>query len=98
MTTIAKLFKNGRSQAVRLPREFRFEGDRVKVRRVGRGLLVEPVVTDVPAWFAELDRLASGPFMPKGRQPPTHERDVPGLTKSLIDTNACIALINDSEP
>ena len=28
MTTTAKLFKNGRSQAVRLPREFRFEGDR----------------------------------------------------------------------
>jgi hypothetical protein len=27
MTTTAKLFKNGRSQAVRLPREFRFEGD-----------------------------------------------------------------------
>ena len=35
MTTTAKLFKNGRSQAVRLPREFRFEGDRVRVRRAG---------------------------------------------------------------
>ena len=33
MTTTAKVFKNGRSQAVRLPREFRFEGDRVRVRR-----------------------------------------------------------------
>jgi antitoxin VapB len=75
--TTARLFKNGRSQAVRLPREFRFEGDRVTVRRVGRGVLVEPVVTNVSAWFAELDRLASGPFMPEGRrQPPTPERDV----------------------
>jgi hypothetical protein len=30
-------------------------------------MLVEPVVTDVAAWFAELDRLASEPFMPEGR-------------------------------
>ena len=44
MTTTAKLFRNGRSQAVRLPREFRFEGDRVRVRRAGRGVLVEPIV------------------------------------------------------
>ena len=39
-TNIAKLFQNGRSQAVRLPREFRFEGDRVRVRRVGNGVLL----------------------------------------------------------
>ena len=69
-TTTAKLFKNGRSQAVRLPREFRFEGDRVRVRRAGRGVLVEPMFTDVSAWFAELDRLATEPFMPDGRQQP----------------------------
>ena len=76
MTTIAKLFRNGRSQAVRLPREFRFEGDRVRVRRAGRGVLVEPMFTDVDAWFAELDRLAES-FMPEGRrQPATPERDV----------------------
>ena len=77
MAATAKLFKNGRSQAVRLPREFRFEGDRVSVRRAGRGLLVEPVFTDVSAWFAELDRLAAEPLMPEGRQqPPAPKRDV----------------------
>lgn len=37
---IARLFRNGRSQAVRLPREFRFKGDRVRVRRVGRSVLL----------------------------------------------------------
>ena len=75
MTTTAKLFQNGGSQAVRLPREFRFEGDRVRVRRAGRGVLVEPMFTDVSEWFAELDRLASEPFMSDGRrQPPTPER------------------------
>ena len=77
MATIAKLFRNGRSQAVRLPREFRFEGDRVRVRRAGTGVLVEPMFTDPSDWFAELDRFASDPFMPEGRrQPPTPERDV----------------------
>jgi antitoxin VapB len=77
LTTTAKVFKNGRSQAVRLPREFRFEGDRVRVRRAGRGVLMEPMFTDVSAWFAELDRLATEPFMPDGRrQPPTPQRDV----------------------
>ena len=78
MPTTAKLFRNGRSQAVRLPREFRFEGDRVRVRRAGRGVLVEPMFTDVDAWFAELDRfVAAEPFMQEGRQQPaTPERDV----------------------
>ena len=77
MTTIAKLFKNGRSQAVRLPREFRFEGDRVRLRRAGRGVLVEPIFTDVAAWFAELDRLGGEPLLPDGRrQPPTPTRVV----------------------
>jgi antitoxin VapB len=77
MTTTAKLFTNGRSQAVRLPREFRFEGDCVRVRRAGRGVLVEPMFKDVSAWFAELDRLAAEPFMPDGRlQPPTPRREV----------------------
>jgi antitoxin VapB len=75
--TTAKLFKNGRSQAVRLPREFRFEGDQVRIRRAGRGVLVEPMITDVAEWFAELDRLANEPFMPEGRQqPPFPRRDV----------------------
>jgi antitoxin VapB len=62
---------------VRLPREFRFEGDRVRVRRAGRGVLVEPMFTDVSAWFAELDRLATEPFMPEDRrQPRTPQRNV----------------------
>lgn len=38
----AKLFKNGRSQAVRLPKEFRFEGDEVYVRREGRSVVLTP--------------------------------------------------------
>ena len=39
----AKLFWNGRSQAVRLPKEFRFEGDEVEIRREGNAVVLEPV-------------------------------------------------------
>ncbi|HCG00346.1 MAG TPA: AbrB/MazE/SpoVT family DNA-binding domain-containing protein, partial [Chloroflexi bacterium] len=48
---VAKLFRNGRSQAVRLPKEFRFRGEKVQVRRVNTGVLLEPVL-DVEDWFA----------------------------------------------
>jgi antitoxin VapB len=39
----AKLFKNGRSQAVRLPKEFRFEGTEVRIRRSGKCVVLEPL-------------------------------------------------------
>ncbi|MBW1912853.1 MAG: AbrB/MazE/SpoVT family DNA-binding domain-containing protein, partial [Deltaproteobacteria bacterium] len=35
MESTAKLFKNGRSQAVRLPKKFRFEGDEEKKKKKG---------------------------------------------------------------
>jgi antitoxin VapB len=68
---IARIFMHGRSQAVRLPLAFRLPGDRVRVRRVKNGILLEPMVTDLDAWFAELDRFADVPFLEEGRpQPP----------------------------
>ena len=76
-TDIAKLFQNGRSQAVRLPREFRFEGDRVRIRRVGQGVLLEPIIQDTKEWFRKLDEFNSEPFMPEGRkQPKTPKRRI----------------------
>lgn len=73
-TGVAKVFMHGRSQAVRLPLAFRLPGDRVRVRRVKGGILLEPIVTDIDAWFAELDRFAEVPFMEDGRrQPPMPE-------------------------
>ena len=51
-SSIAKLFQNGRSQAVRLPRaSFRFPGTEVRVRKVGRRVVLEPMVTDPQGWF-----------------------------------------------
>ncbi len=74
----AKLFLSGRSQAVRLPREFRFEGNEVRIRRVGDGVLLEPVIPDIRKWFAELDRFKPKPFLKKGdrQQPATPGREV----------------------
>ena len=73
-TGIARVFMHGRSQAVRLPLAFRLPGDRVRVRRVQGGILVEPMAADIEAWFAELDRFAGVPFMEDGRrQPPMPE-------------------------
>lgn len=63
----AKLFMHGRSQAVRLPKEFRMPGKDVRVTRVGRGVLLEPLAFDVKTWFAELDRLGGVDFLPDGR-------------------------------
>jgi antitoxin VapB len=51
----AKLFMNGRSQAVRLPKEFRFEGKDVRIRRHGDGVLLEPVGPQVGP--GDLDRV-----------------------------------------
>lgn len=67
---IAKIFMHGRSQAVRLPKAFRLDGNEVRVRRDGRRLILEPIVSDVGEWFGLLDGY-SEPFIEEGRnQPP----------------------------
>jgi antitoxin VapB len=68
---VARIFRHGRSQAVRLPLAFRLSGDRARLRRIERGILLEPIMSNIDAWFA-LDGLADVPFMEEGRrQPPT---------------------------
>ena len=69
----AKLFTHGRSQAVRLPKEFRLPGKEVSVRRVGRGVLLEPIevdAADIREIFARLARYRDIPFMEDGRRQP----------------------------
>ncbi|HET7258959.1 MAG TPA: AbrB/MazE/SpoVT family DNA-binding domain-containing protein [Candidatus Acidoferrum sp.] len=73
-TGTAKLFRNGRSQAVRLPKEFRFEGDRVRVRRVPEGVLLQPIIADVKEWFAAMDRIGGDPLFKGGRKQPRARR------------------------
>jgi antitoxin VapB len=74
MTATAKLFKSGRSQAVRLPKEFRFEGKEVRIRRHGNGVLLEPIEIDLDAVFAKIDSYGVD-FPEREPQPPMQERD-----------------------
>jgi virulence-associated protein VagC len=74
---LAKLFFDGERQAVRLPRGFRFPGKYVSMQIVPEGVLLKPLKFDTVQWFAELDRLASEPFMKTGRnQPKTPRRAI----------------------
>lgn len=52
----AKLFKNGQSQAVRLPKEFRFEGDEVFIKRSGSAVVLFPVVGSWDSLIGSLDK------------------------------------------
>ena len=54
----AKLFTHGGSQAVRLPKEFRFDGSEVRIRKEGDKVILEPVKTDWDAVWREIDALA----------------------------------------
>jgi antitoxin VapB len=74
--TTAKLFANGQSQAVRLPKEFRFEGNEVYIKKIGNAVILFP---KGKAWDMFKDGLAgfSDDFMEGGRdQDDTQERDV----------------------
>ena len=53
MTATAKLFWSGNSQAVRLPKEFRFEGKEVHIFKQGNQVIIEPIVNDW-AWLDDL--------------------------------------------
>ncbi|MDB5460427.1 MAG: SpoVT/AbrB domain protein [Caulobacteraceae bacterium] len=54
----AKLFSHGGSQAVRLPKEFRFEGAEVRIRKEGDRVILEPAKRDWAAFWAQIDHLA----------------------------------------
>jgi len=54
----AKLFPNGASQAVRLPKEFRFEGDRVFIRRMGDAVALIPYHAPWQTLFDSLERFS----------------------------------------
>lgn len=67
----AKIFKHGNSQAVRLPKEFRFAGNEVQIKRVGAGVLLLPNPTSYDQVMAVLGRF-KGPL--ERRQPEEQSR------------------------
>lgn len=70
----AKVFWTGRSQAVRLPKEFRFDAKEVRIRRDGKAVILEPIANDWK-WLDEIAGTMGEDFMKDGRkQPPMQER------------------------
>jgi len=69
----AKLFINGRSQAVRLPKAFRFHGSEVYIKKVPGGVLLMPKNHSVwDVWEDQLDKF-NEPFMTDRNQPPAQQ-------------------------
>jgi antitoxin VapB len=72
---IAKIFKNGNSQAVRLPKEFQFDSLEVEIFRRGDEVILRKKERDLARVFELLVSL-SDDFMENGRnQPPLQERE-----------------------
>ena len=79
----AKIFWSGRSQAVRLPKEYRFEGTEVRIRRRGDAVILEPIPTDW-LWLDEVVAQGmDGDFIEAADELP-EQQDRPGL-ESLFD-------------
>ena len=94
---IAKLFWTGRSQAVRLPKEFRMPGKHVRIRRQGSAALLEPeedanpeppepaasAIADSWAWLDAIEGKFSDDFFPHGAEPQPPRPPDPDLVKAF---------------
>jgi antitoxin VapB len=74
MMRTAKLFKNGRGQAVRLPKEFRFDGTQVFVKKVGNAVVLIPEQDSWQTLFDSLEQF-SDDFMESRNQPEQQVRE-----------------------
>ena len=63
---LAKVFENGRSQAIRIPKEYRVDDDEVMINKVGKVLLIAPKNVGWDLFFAALDDFSED-YMVGGR-------------------------------
>jgi antitoxin VapB len=70
----AKLFQNGKSQAVRLPKKYRFSGDKVLIKKLGDMVILSPYGDPWQAWKESL-KLFSADFMETRKQPEQPKRE-----------------------
>lgn len=70
----AKIFQNGQSQAVRLPKEFRFKDDHVYVKKSGNVVMLIPAKDSWESLFDSLDKF-SDDFMTERKQPKVQTRE-----------------------
>jgi antitoxin VapB len=74
---VAKVFWSGRSQAIRLPKEFRFDTDEVRIRRHGAAIVLEPISQDW-TWLDAIDGPFDDDFVATTEES-APEQDRPGL-------------------
>jgi antitoxin VapB len=70
----AKVFWSGRSQAARLPKEYRFQTTEVRIRRQGPAVMFEPIATD-RAWLDQLEPFDDDFVRAANEQPPEQHRE-----------------------
>ena len=77
MTMMAKVFQNGRSQAIRIPKEFRMEGEEVYIEKIGDTLIIKPAKTDKwDSFFQSLDAVDTTDFLDDRVQLPLQNREL----------------------
>ena len=70
----AKLFRNGQSQAVRLPKEFRFKGEEVYIKKCGSAVVLIPLTNSWESLIESLYKFSED-FMTDREQPAQQERE-----------------------
>lgn len=77
MTMIAKVFQNGRSQAIRIPKELRVDSDEVYIEKVGDTLVIKPKKKDKwESFFDLLESVDTQDFLSDREQPQLQEREL----------------------
>lgn len=75
MTQIAKVFQNGRSQAVRLPKEYRVDSDEVYIEKIGHSIMI--IQKEKSKWDVMRNALEDlKDFQNERDQPSVQERDL----------------------
>ena len=75
----AKVFWSGRSQAIRLPKEFRIATDEVSIKRRGNSLILEPIAQNW-SWLVEFPGTFDADFVAAANEKP-EEQKRPALDK-----------------
>lgn len=72
---VAKVFMSGRSQAVRLPKEFRVSGNELAITRVGRSLVLTPIDAGWPDFFRILQEFDTDTPIERNQPQAQQERE-----------------------
>ena len=74
--SIAKLFINGKSQAIRLPKKYRFQGTEVAVTPFGRGVVIQPIINSWEEVFKQIKLNSRADFLLDREDTKPQEREV----------------------